>query len=68
LEEITTKDYLKRTEANVVDSDATEIFTQGKLSGGSIGRRLSLEHGLSNHNQRSTLLAGQATSPIGDRL
>ena len=35
LQEMTTKDYLKRTEANVVDSDATVIFTQGNLAGGS---------------------------------
>ena len=35
LKEMTNKNYLKRTEANVVDSDATVIFTQGKLSRGS---------------------------------
>lgn len=35
LMEMTTKDYLKRTEANVVDSDATMIFTHGPPTGGS---------------------------------
>lgn len=34
-QEMTSIDYLKRTEANVADSDATLIFTCGKLSGGS---------------------------------
>jgi len=34
-QEIDSSDYLKRTEANVVDSDATLIFTYGKLTGGS---------------------------------
>ena len=36
LQEMTTKDYLRRTEANVVDSDATVIFTYGLPSGGSL--------------------------------
>jgi hypothetical protein len=31
-----TPDYLARTEANVVDSDATLIFTSGELEGGSL--------------------------------
>ena len=35
LREMATADYLKRTEANVVDSDATLILTLGPLSGGS---------------------------------
>ncbi len=33
--EMTTADYLKRTEQNVIDSDATVIFTYGKPTGGS---------------------------------
>jgi hypothetical protein len=32
---MTTTDYMKRTEANVVDSDATLIFTHGDPTGGS---------------------------------
>ena len=35
LKEMSSGDYLKRTEANVVDSDATLILTMGPLSGGS---------------------------------
>jgi len=35
LKEHTSADYLARTEANVVDSDATIIFTMGALEGGS---------------------------------
>jgi len=34
--EMTTGDYLKRTEANIVDSDATLIFTYGAPTGGSL--------------------------------
>ena len=29
-------DYIKRTEANVVDSDATAVFTYGEPTGGSL--------------------------------
>ena len=36
LQEMTSKDYLKRTEANVVDSDATVVFTPGRPSRGSL--------------------------------
>ena len=36
LQETASSDYLKRTEQNVIDSDATLIFTIGKLSGGSL--------------------------------
>ena len=36
LRETGSKDYAVRTEANVVDSDATVIFTRGKLEGGSL--------------------------------
>ena len=36
LQETTSPGYLKRTEQNVVDSDATVIFTIGKLSSGSL--------------------------------
>lgn len=35
LSEMKTADYLKRTEQNVIDSDATVIFTYGKPTGGS---------------------------------
>jgi len=36
LKETSTSDYLARTEANVVDSDATLIITPKRLSGGSL--------------------------------
>jgi len=36
LQETESTSYVPRTEANVVDSDATLIFTIGKLSGGSL--------------------------------
>ena len=36
LQETAPSGYLKRTEQNVVDSDATLIFTIGKLTGGSL--------------------------------
>ena len=36
LTEMPSDDYLVRTEANVVDSDATLIFSQGPLEGGSL--------------------------------
>ena len=35
LTEMTNKDYLKRTKQNVLDSDATVIFSHGDLKGGS---------------------------------
>ena len=35
LQEMTSADYLKRTEQNVIESDATVIFTYGKPTGGS---------------------------------
>ena len=34
LRETTSRDYAKRTEANVVDSDATVVFSYGKPTGG----------------------------------
>lgn len=36
LVELDSPDYLKRTKANVVDSDATLVFTFGPLAGGSL--------------------------------
>jgi len=36
LQEMPSADYLVRTKANVVDSDATVIFTCGELDGGSL--------------------------------
>ena len=36
LKEMNSADYLKRTEANIVDSDATIVFTYGKATGGSL--------------------------------
>lgn len=35
LQEMPTKDYLKRTKQNVLDSDGTVIFSHGDLTGGS---------------------------------
>jgi hypothetical protein len=34
LKEMPTKDYLKRTKQNILDSDATVIFSHGELEGG----------------------------------
>ena len=36
LQETTSANYLRRTEQNVIDSDATLVFTLGPLSGGSL--------------------------------
>jgi len=39
-------DYVKRTEANVVDSDATAVFTYGKPTGASLATiKLAKKHG-----------------------
>ena len=47
---MTNKNYLKRTEANVVDSDATIIFTYGMPSGGSLRTvEFALKHGKPYH-------------------
>ena len=35
LQEMPTKDYLKRTKKNVLDSDGTVVFSHGDLTGGS---------------------------------
>lgn len=43
LQEMTSSDYLIRTEANVRDSDATVVFTWGRASGGSL-RTLEFAH------------------------
>ena len=46
LEEMTTGDYLKRTEANTVDSDATLVLTFGELAGSSRRtQEFALKHG-----------------------
>jgi hypothetical protein len=46
LKEMTTKSYSKRTEKNVMDSDGTVIFTQGRLTGGSLlTQKKAIEHG-----------------------
>jgi hypothetical protein len=46
LQEMPTGDYLARTEANVVDSDATVVFTCGGLEGGSLKTaELARKHG-----------------------
>lgn len=50
LQEMTTKDYLRRTEANVVDSDATIIFCYGLPKGGSLRTvEFALKHGKPYH-------------------
>lgn len=46
LDEMSTTSYPKRTERNVLDSDATLIISHGVLSGGSaLTRKLAQEHG-----------------------
>ena len=43
--EMTRGGYPKRTEANVIDSDGTVVFSYGKLTGGSaLARRLCKKH------------------------
>ncbi|HBP89852.1 MAG TPA: hypothetical protein DD706_19400 [Nitrospiraceae bacterium] len=42
--EMETAEYLARTQANVIDSDATVIFSYGSVSGGSL-QTLSYAHG-----------------------
>jgi len=44
LQETDSTDYLRRTEQNVIESDATVVFTLGKLSGGSL-RTVEFAHG-----------------------
>lgn len=46
LKEMPTTSYPKRTEQNIVDSDATIVFSYGPLSGGSaLTARLAKKHG-----------------------
>jgi len=46
LREMNSIDYARRTEQNVIDSDATLIFSHGKLTGGSLlTRKMALKHG-----------------------
>ena len=48
---MTSADYLVRTEANVVDSDATLIITPGRLSGGSLRTlEFCMKHGKPWHH------------------
>ncbi len=51
LKEMDTCDYLSRTEANVVDSDATLVFTEKMATGGSLRTiEFSLKHGKPWHH------------------
>ena len=43
LQEMESGDYLRRTEQNVIDSDATLVFTLGRATGGSL-RTLEFAH------------------------
>jgi hypothetical protein len=46
LREMNSSDYARRTEQNVIDSDATLIFSHGRLKGGSLlTRKMALKHG-----------------------
>ncbi|MCP4579255.1 MAG: hypothetical protein GY846_23525 [Deltaproteobacteria bacterium] len=46
LKEMNSTDYARRTEQNVIDSDATLIFSHGKLTGGSLlTHKMALKHG-----------------------
>ena len=46
LREMNSTDYARRTEQNVIDSDATLIFSHGSLTGGSLlTRKMALKHG-----------------------
>ena len=45
LQEMTTKSYPKRTEKNILDSDATVIISHGNLTGGSaLTKKLAQQH------------------------
>ncbi len=44
LKEMLTEQYLPRTQANVIDSDATVIFTYGPLKGGSLMTATYVHH------------------------
>lgn len=44
MQEMSSTDYLRRTEQNVIDSDATLVFTLGRATGGSL-RTLEFAHG-----------------------
>ena len=44
LKEMLTEKYLPRTQANVIDSDATVIFTYGPLKGGSLKTATYVHH------------------------
>ncbi len=51
LKEMNTSDYLSRTEANVVDSDATIVFTEKMATGGSLRTlEFALKHGKPWHH------------------
>ncbi len=51
LQEMPTSDYLSRTEANVVDSDATLVFTEKMATGGSLRTiEFALKHGRPWHH------------------
>jgi hypothetical protein len=51
LKEMKSADYLKRTEANVIDSDATLLITFGQLTGGSLRTlEFSRKHGRPYHH------------------
>ena len=46
LQEMTSKDYRKRTEQNIIDSDGTLIISNGKLAGGSaLTKKWATKHG-----------------------
>lgn len=46
LREMNSADYARRTEQNVIDSDATLIFSHGRLTGGSLlTQKMALKHG-----------------------
>jgi hypothetical protein len=56
--EMPTPDYLARTEANVVDSDATVVFTENGATGGSLR---TIEACLIHHKPWHEVCLGQAT-------
>jgi len=65
LREMTTSDYLARTEANVVDSDATLVCTYGRPSGGSLRTlEFASKHGKPWHHV-DLAIASRATAVKG---
>jgi Circularly permutated YpsA SLOG family len=63
LQETASKDYRKRTEMNVIDSDGTLILAEGKLSGGT-----ALTADMTRRNGKPLLVADLQHPPSPDEV